>query len=107
MSVEVVLSEPALFDLLSINDYYLLNVSDKIAAEIIDSLEAAVNSLGDFPELGGFPKELLALGIKQYRQLIVKPYRIIYEPLADKVIVHAVLDGRRDMETLLVRRLML
>lgn len=107
MSFEVLLSEPALADLFSINDYYLLNVSDKIAAEIIDSLEEAVNSLGDFPERGSFPKELLALGIKQYRQLIVKPYRIIYEVLVDRVIIHAVLDGRRDMETLLIRRLVL
>jgi len=106
MSFEVLLSEPALADLFSINDYFLLNVCDKIAAEIIDSLEEVVNSLTDFPERGSFPKELLALGIKQYRQLIVTPYRIIYEVLADKVIVHAVLDGRRDMETLLIRRLL-
>ncbi len=105
MSVSVVLSEPALSDLFSINDYYWLHVSDKIAAEIIDNLEEAINSLSDFPEQGSFPKELLALGIKQYRQLIVKSYRIIYEPLTDKVIIHAVFDGRRDMQNLLMRRL--
>jgi toxin ParE1/3/4 len=107
MSVEVVLSEPVLADLLSINDYYLFNVSDKVALEIVDSLETGINGLADFPELGSFPKELLALSIKHYRQLIITPYRIIYEPLVDKVIVHAVLDGRRDMETLLMGRLLL
>ncbi|OAI20653.1 addiction module toxin RelE [Methylomonas lenta] len=105
MSVPVLLTEPAVSDLLAINDYYLLQVSDKTAAKIIDSLEVAINSLGDLNERGTVPKELLSLGIRQYRQLIVKPYRIIYQRMLDQVVVHAVLDGRRDMQTLLTQRL--
>jgi toxin ParE1/3/4 len=106
MKPTVIFSEPALFDLFSINDYYLQSVSEKIAANIIDSLEAAVNNLADFPEIGSFPKELLAVGIQQYRQIIVSPYRIIYEAQPEKVIIHAVLDGRRDIQTLLSQRLL-
>lgn len=64
-----------------------------------------VNSLADFPERGSIPKELLALGIGQYRQIITKPYRIIFGSLPEQVIVHAILDGRRDMQTLLMQRL--
>jgi len=105
MKQAVIISEPALCDLLSINDYYLLTVSDKTAAAIIDRLEATINSLADFPERGSIPKELLALGIGQYRQIITKPYRIIFEVLPKKVVVHAVLDGRRDMQDLLTQRL--
>lgn len=105
MSVPVLLTEPALADLLAINDYHLLEVSDKVAAKIIDTLEMAVNSLGDLYERGSVPKELLALGIRQYRQLIVKPYRIIYQSLPDQVVIHAILDGRRDIQTLLTQRL--
>lgn len=105
MSVPVQLTEPALADLLAINDYFLLEVSDKVAARIIDSLETAVNSLADLNERGTVPKELMALGIRQYRQLIVKPYRIIYQKQPDQVVVHAILDGRRDMQTLLTQRL--
>ncbi|MCK9622386.1 MAG: type II toxin-antitoxin system RelE/ParE family toxin [Methylobacter sp.] len=103
---EVVLAEPALADLLDINDYYLVEVSDRVAGKIIDGLEAAVNNLAEFPDRGGIPKELLSLGIRQYRQVIEKkPYRIIYETLADKIVVHAILDGRRDMQTLLMQRI--
>ncbi|WNB74748.1 type II toxin-antitoxin system RelE/ParE family toxin [Methylomonas koyamae] len=105
MSVQVLLTEPALADLLAINDYFLLEVSEKVAAKIIDTLEAAVTSLADLNERGTVPKELLVLGIRQYRQLIVKPYRIIYQRLPDQVVVHAILDGRRDMQTLLTQRL--
>jgi toxin ParE1/3/4 len=53
-----------LADLLAINDYYLLQVSDRTAAKIIDSLESAVNSLAELNERSSVPKELLAL-IKQ------------------------------------------
>lgn len=75
MKRPVVISEPALLDLLDINDYYLVEVDDKTAAKIIDHLEAAVNSLACFTERDIIPKELLTLGIRQYRQVIVKPYR--------------------------------
>ncbi len=105
MSIPLRLTEPAFADLLAINDYYLLQVSDRVAAKIIDSLELAVNSLADLNERGSVPKELLVLGITQYRQLIVKPYRIIYQRSPEQVVVHAVLDGRRDMQTLLMQRL--
>jgi toxin ParE1/3/4 len=106
MMLEVVLSEPALADLLDINDYYLCEVSDRVASKIIDSLEAAVNNLAEFPDRGSIPKELLSLGIRQYRQVIEKPYRIIYEIFADKIVVHAILDGRRDMQSLLMQRIL-
>jgi toxin ParE1/3/4 len=68
MSIPLRLTEPALADLLAINDYYLLQVSDRVATKIIDSLELAVNSLADWNERGSVPKELLVLGITQYRQ---------------------------------------
>lgn len=106
MMLEVVLSEPALADLLDINDYSLLEVSVRVAIKIIDSLEAAVNNLAEFSDRGGIPKELLSLGIRQYRPVIEKPYRVIYEIFADKIIVHAILDGRRDMQSLLMQRIL-
>jgi len=48
----------------------------------------------------------LSLGIRQYRQVIEKPHRIIYEIFADKIVVHAILDGRRDMQSLLMQRIL-
>ncbi|NOQ35291.1 MAG: type II toxin-antitoxin system mRNA interferase toxin, RelE/StbE family [Methylococcaceae bacterium] len=106
MQTKIVLTDVALSDLFNINDYFLQTVSDKKASEIINSLENAVNSLAEFPERGSYPKELLTLGIRQYRQIIVKPYRIIYEVFPEKIIVHAVLDGRRDIQTLFTQRLL-
>ncbi len=107
MTLDVVLSEPALGDLLAIHDYYLCEVSDRVASDIVDGLEVAVKSLAAFPDRGSLPKELLCLGIQQYRQIIEKPYRIIYEIMAHKVVIHVILDGRRDMQRLLVQRTLL
>ena len=50
--------------------------------------------------------ELLDIGIREYREIFFKPYRIIYRVMGDKVYVLVVADGRRDMQALLQRRLL-
>ena len=72
----------------------------------VDRLMEAVDSLKSFPERGSHPKELAVLGIKEYRQVLFKPYRVIYRVTGRQVIVYLVVDGRRDMQSLLARRLL-
>jgi toxin ParE1/3/4 len=43
---------------------------------------------------------------EDYRQISFKPYRIIYRIADRHVIVYLIADGRRDMRTLLARRLL-
>jgi toxin ParE1/3/4 len=40
-----------------------------------------------------------------WRELVVRPYRIVYRIRKDIVMVGAVIDGRRDLEDLLLERL--
>ena len=49
---------------------------------------------------------LLALGIKEYRQVFFKPYRMIYRVIGKQVYIHLIVDGRRDMQSVLARRLL-
>jgi toxin ParE1/3/4 len=49
---------------------------------------------------------LVGLGIKEYRQTFVKPYRVIYRVADNKVIIYLIVDGPRDMQTVLARRLL-
>lgn len=58
------------------------------------------------PERGSYPKELVGLGIKEYRQVFFKPYRLIYRVMGADVVVYVIADGRRDMQSLLTRRLL-
>lgn len=73
---------------------------------VLDELMAVVESLSKFPERGSFPKELSVLGIKEYRQTFFKPYRLIHRVTSSQVIIYLIADGRRDMQSVLARRLL-
>ena len=88
--------------------YYYIAKKDSVtsAEHVLDKLEECMTSLLHNPDRGSFPPELRKSGIKDFREVFFKPYRIIYEVLDSKVIVHVCADGRRDMKSLLERRLL-
>jgi toxin ParE1/3/4 len=49
----------------------------KKADYVLEQIEKALFALSKFPERGEYPKELLALGIHECREICFKPYRII------------------------------
>ena len=53
------------------------------------------SSLSETPEGGAYPKELLAVGIRKYREIFFKPYRIIYRVLAENVYLNLPLNKFR------------
>ena len=69
-------------------------------------IEKAFRSLSEYPERGNYPEELLDIGIREYREIFSRPYRIIYRVMENNVYVLLIADGRRDMQTLLQRRLL-
>jgi toxin ParE1/3/4 len=89
-----------------IYDYIAEFDSPANADYLLDRLMKAVEGLASFPERGSFPKELLALGVKEYRQTFFKPYRMIYRVIDKRVYVHVIADWRRDTQSLLARRLL-
>ena len=106
MPHEVHLSAGAERDLESLYDYIAEFDSKASANHVLDQLLKAAEGLATFPERGSRPRELLALGIREYRQVFFKPYRLIYRIIGQQVIVVLNADGRRDMQTLLARRLL-
>lgn len=76
------------------------------AAEVLDERMEVIEGLAQFPERGSYPKELLALGIKEYRQTSFKPYRVIDRVVRKQVVIYLIVDGRRDMQSVLARRLL-
>ncbi len=93
-------------DIEDLYDYIAKKDTPQNALYVLDKLESLILSLGATPERGHYPPELSVQGIKDYREVIFKPYRVIYEIIANKVIVHLCVDGRRDMKTVLERRLL-
>lgn len=103
---EALLIEGAEQDLEAIHDY--LSKFDCVANanHVLDAVMDVVQSLSRFPERGSFPKELVGLGIKEYHQIFFKPYRVIYRVTGSQFIIYLIADGRRDMQTVLARRLL-
>lgn len=106
MPFEVLLTEHAQNDLEELYDYVAAHDGPRPAAHVLDRIEKALQSLSVFPERGSHPKELLVLGIREYRQIFFKPYRLIYRTRERRVYVYLIVDGRRDMQSLLARRLL-
>jgi len=102
----VLLTKGAEQDLEAIYDYIAEFDDPANADHALDRLMATAEQLAVMPERGSYPRELLDLGIKDYRQVFFKPYRLIYRVMAHEVVVFVIADGRRDMQSLLTRRLL-
>jgi toxin ParE1/3/4 len=106
MSFSVLLTDDAAHDLEDLCDYIDLHDVPGKADYVLEQLEKAFNSLSEKPHRGAYPKELLSIGVREYREIFFKPYRIIYRVMDNNVYVLLIADGRRDMQTLLQRRLL-
>ena len=105
MKYEIILTQDAENDLIAIYDYKIASQSIDKAEKLLDDIEEVLLSLSTFPERGSYPKELLHWGIKEYRQIFCKTYRLIYRVIEHTVYVQLIVDGKRDMESLLSKRL--
>ena len=106
MSFSVLLTAGAVRDLEELYYYIDLHDAPEKTERVLAKIEKTFASLSKPPERGAYPKELLALGIREYREIFFKPYRIIYRVQKNIVYVLLIVDGRRDMQTLLQSRLL-
>jgi len=104
--VTVYLTDDAARDLEELHQFIALKDAPENADYVLDQIEKAFSSLSEMPERGVYPKELQAVGIRDFRELFFKPYRIIYRVIGKSAYVLLIADGRREMRSLLERRLM-
>lgn len=100
------LTDSAVSDLEELDAHITRYDSSERADHVLSRIEKAIAGLSEQPERGVFPQELSELGIRDYREIFFKPYRIIYRVTESTVYIYLIVDGRRDMETLLSRRLL-
>lgn len=75
------------------------------ALQIFIKIKRKASTLYTFPQRGRIVRELLDQGIQTYRELIVTPWRIIYRISDTTVYVLSVIDSRRNVEDILLDRL--
>ena len=102
---KVVFSRYAEDDLLEIIDYYL-TINQQYSKKLLDTIEGRIKELKKLPERGRVVPELERQNINEYRELLEGNYRIIYAIQSDTVIVHTIIDGRRNIEEILINKLM-
>ncbi|MCP4681949.1 MAG: type II toxin-antitoxin system RelE/ParE family toxin [Desulfobacterales bacterium] len=101
---EIVWARIAETDLKEIVNYIAID-SPANALEIFRKIKKNASSLYTMPERCRIVPELKEQGIMQYRELIIKPWRIIFRVAEKKVYVLSVLDSRRNIEDILLERL--
>jgi toxin ParE1/3/4 len=102
----VAVTENASRDLDDIVDYIAQHDGPAKAAYVLDRISSVIERLSTLAETGPYPPELLGLGIREFREAFFKPYRLIYRVIGNTVYIDLIADGRRDMPSLLARRLL-
>lgn len=96
---------PAAEDLQDVVDF-LIEESPAAAEKFVDRIEEAVGKLSRHGELGRIVPELAKHNITRYREVVVSPWRVFYRMDEKRIYILAVIDGRRNVEDILLRRLM-
>ena len=106
MPYRVLLTRDAVNDLEELDTWISTHDSPERADYVIDRINDVFQKFTELPERGTYPKELSALGIHEFKEVFFKPYRIIYRVERRTVYIYLIANGRRDMQTLLSRRLL-
>jgi plasmid stabilization system protein ParE len=104
--LKIVILESAEHDLKELRGYIIKNFSFETWQNTYSKLKKSIRNLKTFPYAGLIPEEIEKLNLSQYRQILSGMNRIIYEVRQDIIYIHVIVDARRDMNTLLTRRLL-
>jgi addiction module RelE/StbE family toxin len=97
---------PAREDLNEIVEY-IDQINSSYAVKILDKIESAVKTLDTSPKRGRVVPELEKYGYLLYREIIVDYWRILYKVENELVYVMVVIDGRRNIEDVILRKLLM
>ena len=94
----------AVRDLDEILEYIAVERGVDQALGVYESLRHSIASLATMPGRCRQVPELHDIGLLEYREIIERPYRLVFRIVGQEVVILAILDSRRDLEELLVQR---
>jgi addiction module RelE/StbE family toxin len=83
---------------------YIAIDSIESSLKILDKIESKAATLNSFPERGRIVPELKVNNVESYHEIIINPWRIIYKIEKKNVYIISVIDGRRNIEDILLER---
>ena len=95
-------------DFIELKAYVVQAWSKQVWKTAFEQIKHAVSIIESQPHAGAVCQDLAQLGITTYRQMLTNKNRIIYEiDSTNKLIfIHIVCDQKRDLQTLLIHRLL-
>ena len=106
MSYTVLLLEDAVKDIESIYRYIRKSGNKRAAKDMVACIRKACDNLSENPERGHIPTELSQTGQFEYRQIIEKKYRIIYQIAKPNIFIFGIIHGNRNIGELLRQRML-
>ena len=104
LNYKVIWTNVAESDLKDIIEYITID-SPQNALRILKNFKQKTSELYTLPERNRIVPELQDQGILQYREMIIPPWRLIYRIAERKVYVLSLIDSRRNVEDILLKRL--
>ncbi|MBI9107238.1 MAG: type II toxin-antitoxin system RelE/ParE family toxin [Spirochaetales bacterium] len=101
--LKVIWTKPALNDLDDIISYIATD-SVNTAIKQYERIKETSKDIGDFPKQGRIIPELQNENLTKFREIIVKPWRMMYRIEDNRILILAILDGRRNIEDILMKR---
>lgn len=84
---------------------FLAQDSPSAAQRFVERVDHAVRQLSAYPTSGRVVSELDRHNITRYREIVISPWRLFYRHEPNTVYIIAIIDGRRDVHDVLLRRL--
>jgi plasmid stabilization system protein ParE len=107
MPYTALLLEEAVKDIEAIYRYLRKPGNKNAAKDMALNIRKACDSLSENPECGHIPDELSQIGQFEYRQIIAKKYRIIYQFAKPNIFVFGVIHGNRNISEVLRQRMLI
>ena len=104
MKKKIVWSQDASEDLIEIVTYIKEKSGKNIANEIYQRIINHVEKIDIFPESGRVIPELMSIGVIDIREIIENPWRIFYRITTHEIQIISVIDGRRNVEEILYKK---
>lgn len=83
---------------------YIADDSLPSALKKYEKIKIAAQKLNNYPEQGRIIPELLKQNITKYREIIISPWRLMYKRENKIIYIMALIDGRRNIEDILLKR---
>ncbi|MFC0169077.1 type II toxin-antitoxin system RelE/ParE family toxin [Pseudoduganella danionis] len=105
MSRKVVVLESAKQDFVEVKRYIRNDFGEHVWNAINLEYKTAIRQIREHPHLGSQIDDLLELGIRNIRYILVRQTRIVYEYDDELVLIHMFIHTRRNFRTQLFQRI--